>query len=366
MTKWIKLLISLGMFVIAIATVYSAHASDAEVIQPASSTDGPASSTDGPASATKVGDVGRYIDEYSSYMQISTALHSDETMHLPNVHIGSVEPDVGGVTYFNGTIRNIALDENGGDTIPVTFGDDVRIDGAIWRGTSKGTADDMPVKIADSVVPALTNSNDFGSTSFKWQDGFFNGTVWMTKLGGNNVVTEENLSATNAATTGYVLTAADNSRFTWVANSDSDTVASLSCSTGQVAKWNGTAWACAEDENDDTSNLQVTYQSATSGGLTIPATNPAASQIITGRLTVAANEAYGTGHVINLPTNYFTSIDTYTVTATYETASSPVTVGETAPRPVVIDKTDGDTFDIYTSMESTSGAVMVSWQAVGY
>lgn len=204
MTKLTKIMVSLSTFVAVVFVVNTAFASDTESLQPAS-----------PASAVKVGDLGRYFDEYNSYMQLDTALHSSETMHLPDIHIGSTEADAGGVTYFNGTIRNIALDENGEDVIPVTFGDDVRIDGAIWRGASQGTADNMPVKIADSVVPALTNVNDFGSTSLKWQDGFFNGTVWMTKLGGNNVVTEENLSATNTATTGYALTYASDGRFTW-------------------------------------------------------------------------------------------------------------------------------------------------------
>ncbi|NQV12684.1 MAG: hypothetical protein HQ530_00070 [Parcubacteria group bacterium] len=356
MTKWTKLLISLGVFAVMIAVANSALASDAEALQPASS-------ADRPASATKVGDVGRYIDEYSSYMQLSTALHSSETMHLPDVHIGSTDANAGGVTYFNGTIRNIALDENGGDTIPVTFGDDLRIDGAIWRGTSKGTADDMPVKIADSVVPALTNTNDFGSTSFLWQDGFFNGTVWMTKLGGENVVTEENLSATNAATIGYVLTAADNSRFTWVANSDNDTVASLSCSNNQIAKWNGTAWACAADEND----VSVTYQSATSGGLAIPSTNPTASTIVTGRVRVTANEGYAVTNTVTLSSG-FTSANTYTVTATYEYDNGPDLDIEQTPNPIVVNKTDGSNFIIYTHLASDvqGTAPLVSWQAIGY
>lgn len=33
---------------------------------------------------------------------------------------------------------------------------------------------------------------------------------------------------------------------------DADTLGGLSCSSGQVAKWNGSAWACAADDNTDT------------------------------------------------------------------------------------------------------------------
>lgn len=83
-----------------------------------------------PATAVKVGDVGRYIDEYSSYIQLSTALHSSATMHLPDVHIGG--QGVGGVTFFNGTIINATTDLDTEVGKPVTFGDDIRIDGAIW------------------------------------------------------------------------------------------------------------------------------------------------------------------------------------------------------------------------------------------
>jgi hypothetical protein len=36
------------------------------------------------------------------------------------------------------------------------------------------------------------------------------------------------------------------------ADTDTDTVGALSCASGQVAKWNGTAWACAADTDTDT------------------------------------------------------------------------------------------------------------------
>ncbi len=56
----------------------------------------------------------------------------------------------GGVTFFNGTIVNETTTDEGAG-IPVTFGDDVRIDGQIWRGEAAGSGDGMPVKIDDDL-----------------------------------------------------------------------------------------------------------------------------------------------------------------------------------------------------------------------
>lgn len=55
----------------------------------------------------------------------------------------------GGVTYFNGTITNNTT-KNGKD-VPVTFGDNVRIDGRIFRGPTQGPGDSKPVIIDDDL-----------------------------------------------------------------------------------------------------------------------------------------------------------------------------------------------------------------------
>lgn len=60
------------------------------------------------------------------------------------------EQGSGGVTYFNGTIANLTTDTDG-NGIPVTVGDDMRVDGQIWRGENTGSGDDMPVKINDDL-----------------------------------------------------------------------------------------------------------------------------------------------------------------------------------------------------------------------
>jgi len=55
---------------------------------------------------------------------------------------------VGGVTFFNGTIINNTT-TNGANN-PVTFGDNVRIDGYVYRGATAGTGDNKPFKINDN------------------------------------------------------------------------------------------------------------------------------------------------------------------------------------------------------------------------
>ncbi|NQV12671.1 MAG: hypothetical protein HQ530_00005 [Parcubacteria group bacterium] len=106
----------------------------------------------------------------------------------------------GGVTYFNGSIVNSTTGDGGADN-PVTFGDSVRIDGAItrgasgqnmpvriggnlrtdgqlWGGTHRGnTTDGQSLVIADTVRPAMDAINDFGSGGFQWRNGFFSGTL---------------------------------------------------------------------------------------------------------------------------------------------------------------------------------------------
>lgn len=76
----------------------------------------------------------------------------DGTGRFNSVYIG--KQDEGGVTFFNGTIINSTT--NSGVDNPVTFGDDIRVDGQIWRGSNSGPAgangegaDVLPVVIND-------------------------------------------------------------------------------------------------------------------------------------------------------------------------------------------------------------------------
>ena len=111
----------------------------------------------------------------------------NDTGRFDSVYVG--KQDVGGVTFFNGTIVNSTT--NDGADNPVTFGDNVRIDGEIYR-TEKGGDD--PLKMSDTVIPTMDNTNDFGSSTNGWKDGYFDGTLNVGALGGTGVVTSTNIT----------------------------------------------------------------------------------------------------------------------------------------------------------------------------
>lgn len=200
-------------------------ASDTEVLQPVA-----------PAEATKIGDLGSYFDEYSSYMQLTTALHSDQTSWWPDIHIGG--QGVGGVTFFNGTIVNSTTNPETGADQPVTFGDKVRIDDYIYRN-APGAADEMPVLIGDGLSPALDDANSLGETGRRWQYLYVSDNIY-----GANVIHEDNLSVTNSPTANYYLGYAGSNRFTWMKVSDHDGLSELESTVedGEVVVRDGDSW----------------------------------------------------------------------------------------------------------------------------
>ncbi len=112
----------------------------------------------------------------------------------------------GGVTFFNGTIVNQTTTD--GVDNPVAFGDNVRIDGEIWR-TERGG--DNPLKLSDSIRPTTTNAYSLGESGYQFKDGYFGGTVNVDTLTASHVNTGDftasgtvsvggNLAATGNAT----------------------------------------------------------------------------------------------------------------------------------------------------------------------
>jgi stage V sporulation protein SpoVS len=92
----------------------------------------------------------------------------DGTLTVGSVKIGA--QGTGGVTFFNGTIVNETT-TSGADN-PVTFGDNVRIDGRIYRGATAGTADSLPVVVNDNMevlgnltVAGLSGSGVVGTSN---------------------------------------------------------------------------------------------------------------------------------------------------------------------------------------------------------
>ncbi len=77
------------------------------------------------------------------------------TMMFDSIKVG--RQGEGGVTFFNGTIINNTTGTGDSD-LPVTFGDNVRIDGRVYRGATAGTGDTMPFIVNDNmeVVGSLT------------------------------------------------------------------------------------------------------------------------------------------------------------------------------------------------------------------
>lgn len=75
-----------------------------------------------------------------------TSLLNKGTVEVDSLKVG--KQGSGGVTFFNGTIVN-STSENGVEN-PVTFGDDVRIDGRVWRGATRGAGDSQPFIIEDN------------------------------------------------------------------------------------------------------------------------------------------------------------------------------------------------------------------------
>ena len=90
----------------------------------------------------------------------------DGTLMVDSLKVGA--QDSGGVTFFNGTILNNTTGTGGADN-PVTFGDNVRIDGRVYRGATAGAglSDNMPFIINDDlqVVGDITYNNSSSGLS---------------------------------------------------------------------------------------------------------------------------------------------------------------------------------------------------------
>ena len=299
-------------------------------------------------------------------MDITTSVHFTEGAHFPWASIGGTGGG-GGVTYFNGTIIN----DSEGD-VPVTFSDDVRIDGMFFRW-DRGDADGRPLIAGDSLVPGLNNANRLGYSDLRWSE------VWTNNLRGDENVHENNLAVNNSPTRNYVLAFNADNRFMWVDVADHDTLSGLSCTSGQVAKWNGTAWACADD---NAGANQVVYYNE----LTQPTPNPPTSSCIaSGRrvvtITRSTTDLYFSVDLTadtasSTPCNY-TSTTSYTVTATYDrtgiTPWPPAPVG--APGiagSIATNKTSTTTFDLIVKAPGNWGSegdeytLNIDWQATGY
>ena len=135
----------------------------------------------------------------SANMALAIQNFSD-SIAVPALKVGS--QGVGGVTFFNGTIVNETTDSDTGADMPVTFGDNVRIDGAIYRTETGG---DYPIKLADSMIPDTDDTYSLGTADNRFKDGYFSGTLTVetlapTTISGSGLITTDLL--TDSAVTG--------------------------------------------------------------------------------------------------------------------------------------------------------------------
>jgi len=93
--------------------------------------------------------LGIAIAIFVSAQYVSASQYIDDTLFVHGLVVG--RQGYGGVTEFNGSIVNNTTNENG-EGNPVTFGDDVRVDGRIYRGVNAGTSDSQPFIVNDNMI----------------------------------------------------------------------------------------------------------------------------------------------------------------------------------------------------------------------
>ena len=234
----------------------------------------------------------------------------------------------GGVTYFNGTIINETTDVDTGVEQPVTFGDDIRVDGQLWRGENSGAVTLNVSGINSSMITDGTIvAGDIASnavTSAK----ILNGTIM-----GSDISSSANLSVVTLTTTGSISVGGD-------------------------------------VDGVDVSNENSVYYSTTSGSdtnLTTPSANPYPSKIIAGVANVSASggvacPSSGCSDIIELPPNFFTSNASYNITANQ---NNPL-LTDSELGSLYISRLDGDTFKVYWSSSTYPAEAKIHWQAIGY
>jgi hypothetical protein len=112
----------------------------------------------------------------------------------------------GGVTYFNSTIINDTTGDNDANN-PVTFGDNVRIDGRVYRGATAGTADTLPFIVNDNMevtgtlgVTGILTVGGLSGTGIVSSDNIADGVVVAADLASNSITSAKITDSTIVAT----------------------------------------------------------------------------------------------------------------------------------------------------------------------
>lgn len=113
----------------------------------------------------------------------------DGTLIVDSLKVGGSK---GGVTFFNGTILNNTTGTGGADN-PVAFGDNVRIDGRVYRGSTAGTSDNQPFIVNDNMEVAGTLTVGGSGVA---KNKVYEGTIDLTQ-NGDETVSETNQGCTS-------------------------------------------------------------------------------------------------------------------------------------------------------------------------
>ena len=123
-----------------------------------------------------------------------------------------------------------------------------------------------------------------------------------------------------------------------LASINTDVLAGLSCSTSQIAKWNGSAWACAADVDTVLDEAQVDTYVANNGYLTSEVDGSVTNEIQS--LSLAANVLSISGsNNVNL-SGYLDNTDAQTLSYNSGTQVLSITGGNTADLSNLLDNTD--------------------------
>ncbi|MBU1178696.1 hypothetical protein KJ903_05825 [Patescibacteria group bacterium] len=228
----------------------------------------------------------------------------NNTFKANSAYIGSTVAGVGGVTFFNGSIVNNSVDEDGESTIPVTFADNVRIDGEIYRTEVGG---ENPIKLADTIRPQTNNTYDLGTSVYNFKDGYFAGTVSAGTVSAGNIYTKTEVDAL-VATGGH-----DHVGETWSGSVTSGTapsvltLANTGSGSGLVAASSGNAVGIAGGASGTSAAVYGVNTSSgpgvsgisTSGYGVYASSTSGTSLYVDGKvgMNAAANKAVGTGTI---------------------------------------------------------------------
>lgn len=232
--------------------------------------------------------------------------------------LASLSCAAGQIAKFNGTVWACAADGGGASgaiqseiqtTDPLTLANAVWTDVVSLTTATTGTYTIFANGYTNTAQPWLYMSSNCNL--------LVDGTVVQTQpfyYGAHNASAGSSPSFPHAMTVVSELTAGQVVKVQCMSSSDSatrrankwridlvpvgggDTLAGLSCSNGEIAKWNGTAWACAADGGGGSGGTEVAFRAKT-GAITI-----AASTVATGY-----TENYDTADSFNPTTGVFTA-----------------------------------------------------------